>query len=201
MTKIKRIFLDLDDVLNIFAPYALASIGCSIDHTNYVGYPKEAGFDIVYAANLTHPTKNDWTKELFWKSVPRAVWSRAPVSSEFSTILRLAVDAVGKDNVFITTSPIDDPYCDLGKKEWIRRNCPSWLYGQTFIGSHKYCLADRYSLLIDDNEDNANMFRENGGRAILMPRPWNLNRDVPLSTKYLEFYFSTIRQLGVFNDN
>ena len=198
MTKITRIFLDLDDVLNKFTLHALRSVGCEIKSMDYIDYPADVGFDIVAAANRFHPTKHDWYPEQFWGSIGRDVWRSTPVSNEFCTLLAMSTNAVGEGGVFIVTSPIDDPECDAGKKEWIRSNCPKWLYGQTFIGSHKYCLANRNSLLIDDNEENANKFEVNGGRSIRMPRPWNTNHSVRNNIDFIEKYFYSLWNGGCF---
>ncbi len=98
---------------------------------------------------------------------------------------------VGSENVFILTKPIEDPSCVAGKVEWIQRFLPNDMKDQYFIGAHKYLCAKEGTLLIDDNEDNINLFRNSGGSGILFPRPWNSARDFDIKThiiwKLLEY--------------
>ena len=49
---IRRIFLDLDDVCNTLAMYALHTRGIKISPTDYAEYPVECGYDVVAVANM-----------------------------------------------------------------------------------------------------------------------------------------------------
>ncbi len=50
------------------------------------------------------------------------------------------------------------------------------LAGNAFIGGKKHLLAHKDALLIDDRDENVAEFRHAGGKAILIPRPWNNQR-------------------------
>jgi hypothetical protein len=174
---IKRIFLDLDDVLNIFTPWALQCVFRDI-HLDGREYNPIWGFDIVAAANGLPVTKKEWdltfTPDSFWKSIERSVWSCAPLSDEFHYLIHKSQEAVGKENVFILTTPMDCPESAAGKVEWIQAYCPEWLHRQFLIGPPKWVCAHE-SLLFDDSDKNVEAFRAAGGHTCLVPRPWNSN--------------------------
>jgi len=172
---IKKIFLDLDDVLNTFTPYVLSEI-CGRDVT-YNDYPVEAGWNIHEAAMILTGNKRFSDATYFWSLVTRKMWASVPLASEFYGVFSVSANCVGRKNVFILTAPTLDPECLAGKLEWIQRSCPDWIKRQYIITPRKEVCAGRGCLLIDDNEDNVNNFtRENcDSDAILIPRPWNKN--------------------------
>jgi len=171
---IERILLDLDDVCNLLTMTCLKHVGCDVSPYNDSIYPVETGFNITAACNILHPTKKDWGEIEFWNSIPRNLWATAPLSSECYRIIELCVDYVGVENIFIATSPTKDPDCLAGKLEWIQTYLPGYLHRQYLITPRKWLCADRKTLLIDDSDDNVKSFREHGGKAILVPRPWNV---------------------------
>jgi hypothetical protein len=168
---IRRIFIDLDDVCNMFTMYALRSVGCSV-RLDYADYPAECGYDIVAAANylLNAPR---YTINAFWDAIARDMWATIPRSTIFPWVVDVAESLVGRENVCIATSPTKDPDCLAGKLEWIHRNMPDWMWRQYSITPRKYLLARPDSLLIDDNQENIHKFETHGGHGIVVPRPWN----------------------------
>lgn len=173
---IREIYIDLDDVLNVFSNYALTFMGCEVPAYNK--WPS-VNFDVVenYArfkngAAIT-PTE-------FWQAIPEHLWATVPKSPECDLFVALATNLVGMDNVFIATSPVMDGGCHAGKWTWINDNLPSYLRRQYFITPRKVKLGAPGRLLIDDNEDNCQGFEELGGTAILVPRPWNKNHGQPV---------------------
>lgn len=168
----KRILLDLDGVLNKSPMSFLRHVGCPVDPDRYDEYPIECGWDLVEAANLLHPSRR-FTVSTFWDAIDRSAWATAPVSDEFTWLLEQCEALVGRDNVCILTSPTICPECHAGKIEWIQRFCPKWLHRQYFIGPRKHFCAHPDGLLIDDADHNVTSFREHGGKALLVPRPWN----------------------------
>ena len=169
-----RIYLDLDDVCNAFTLHALSSVGCLVDTFDFDHYNPVWGFDIIKAANaLLFPTKL-LTRESFWAMIDRNVWRDAPESTEFKWLLKQCEALVGRENICILTTPIDDPECLAGKLEWIHAHCPKWLHRQYLMGPQKYLLARPDALLIDDSDKNIDEFEAHGGQILLVPRPWNL---------------------------
>jgi len=167
-----KIFLDMDDVLNRFTMYALAHVGCPVDPMSEEGHPSDGRWDILPAVNTLHPTHR-FTRREFWNEFNHEAWANIPVSEELELLLKLSEDLVGKENICVLTAPVCSPGCLTGKLEWIQEQLPHWLHQQFLIGPHKHFCAHPDHLLIDDANHNVNAWREHGGQAILMPRPWN----------------------------
>lgn len=170
---IRTVFLDMDGVCTEMTTYVLNRLGCPIGLYDFNSYPREAGFDIVEAANILGPKQ--WPPEEFWRTIKRDWWASYPPSQEFGWLLGHAEALVGAENVFILTSPARDPDSLAGKLEWIHKHCPKWMHRQFLMGSAKHLCARPDALLVDDADKNVEAFRAAGGHAILVPRPWNKN--------------------------
>jgi len=72
------------------------------------------------------------------------------------------------------TSPGLHPASLVGKLEWLYtkhyHGFPYWI-----MARDKTPMATPGALLIDDSVKNVQAFRLNGGRALVFPRPWNLD--------------------------
>ena len=78
-----------------------------------------------------------------------------------------------------------------GKWAWIRDNLPIYLKRTIITQAPKHLLARPDTLLIDDKDENVDGFREAGGKALLIPRPWNrahlqADRTVEVVKEFLE---------------
>lgn len=180
-----RIFLDLDDVCNRFTMYALRMVGCPVDSWSYRDFNPEWGWDIVKAANTLHPTRR-FTVADFWNSIGREVWANVHVSEEFIHLLADGIAYVGIENVCILSCPTLDPDCLAGKVEWIHSHVPKPMQRQYLIGPRKHFCARPDALLIDDSDANVQAFRQHGGQAILMPRPWNVLYEIKNPLTYVQ---------------
>jgi len=178
---IKRIFIDLDDVLNQFSMHALQMLGCPVTPGALSKYDPKWGFDLTQAANALHEELYFDTERLWSELNGPDVWAQAPKSKEFWPLLNFCEAMVGRKNICILTSSVSDPECLSGKAEWIQRHCPRWLHRQFLVGPQKHLLARVGRILIDDSDENVEMFRKHGGEAVLFPRPWNT-----LHAKYKE---------------
>ena len=167
---IRRILLDLDDVLNNFTMCAMKYLGCDIDIEEY---PNEVGYDIIAAVNLMHPTNCYWTAEQVWGILGVDFWDRMAISDIFYTVLEHSADIVGEDQVFVCSSLTTNHHCTAGKLKWMDKNLPHWLQGRFVLTPYKSLLADSQTLLIDDCQRNTVSFEKSGGRVLLVPRPWN----------------------------
>lgn len=166
---LNKIFLDLDDVLCVLVPTYLKILGCG--DIDYSDINPEWGYDIVdIVSNLQSKI---YTSENIWSFATHKMWVNLPETQEAKWLLNQCILKVGRENVFILTKPTEDPLCVAGKVEWIQRFLPIDMVSQYFIGAHKYLCAKEDTLLIDDNEDNINLFKINHGSGILVPRPWN----------------------------
>jgi hypothetical protein len=179
---IRRILLDLDDTLNSLTLHILGAVrGLNVGPYDYDRFPVEVGYGIIEAyekLKLREPNPQDFETfnvQTFWDAVPRAAWSNTPQSPQFDYLIETSEAEVGRENVCIITSPTKDPECLAGKLEWIHSNLPKWLHRQYLVGPRKHFCARPDTLLIDDSDDNCNLFRQHGGHALLVPRPWNTN--------------------------
>jgi hypothetical protein len=171
----KKIFLDLDDVLNKFTMWALRYVGCPIGRElDYAQYDLTWGYDIVRAANELHPDRC-FSVDQFWDCFDQGAWATVPLSDEFHVILCASRAIVGTKNVFILTRPVAYPGCLEGKRQWIKQFMPSEMEENYLIGKDKYLCGTNSPehLLIDDVEKNVDNWRAAGGSAVLFPRPWN----------------------------
>jgi len=192
MTRITKIFLDLDDVLNDFTLSALEHVGCKVGPRDFHLYDPEWGFDIVRAANsLLFPTKFRFSAYTFWQMLDRTFWETVPMSKEADWLLNVCEALVGRKNVCILTAPTLETYVPSAKAKWIYDNLPTWLHKQFLIGPCKYMCASSEALLIDDSDANVQAFRRAGGKALLYPRPWNSLHDLH-PVQYIQSTLATL---------
>lgn len=174
---IKRIFLDLDDVLNRCTMYALKCSGCDVDVNGYDGYKPEWGWSMMNAVNALHKTRR-FTEDTFWKGFTREFWATIPKSAECDHIIWICSNLVGNDNLFILTRPILHADCYAGKFEWVEKNLPDFMHDKLVPCAYKDICSKSETLLIDDSPKNVQGFIAAGGDAIMMPRPFNDLHDI-----------------------
>ncbi len=171
--RIRRIYLDLDDVCNTLSMHFLHLVGCKISSTEYAEYPVTGPVDLAEVANQLLGGEY-FTRPSFWAWFNRQDWAGVPESPQFPWILEQCERLVGRENILIATSPTKDGACAAGKVDWIRTHCPEWMHRNYAITPRKWFFGhDPHALLVDDNQDNCRLFRKCGGRALLVPRPWN----------------------------
>ena len=86
-----------------------------------------------------------------------------------------------RDTVILCSTPSPSPYSASGKLKWIYDNLGKDF--KNYVLTPQKHLLD--GLLIDDYDGNVEQFRKWGGKAILVPRPYNKNRDINNSYKYV----------------
>jgi 5'(3')-deoxyribonucleotidase len=74
--------------------------------------------------------------------------------------------------VYFLTSHWNTTGCEEGKRQWVHKHFPHF-DKRTLIGSCKEACARPTAYLWDDSPVNCDVFKEAGGLAILIPRPWN----------------------------
>lgn len=187
---ITKIYLDLDGVCNRMIMHALEINGCRVSRYNDAAWPLPGCYDFAAAARKLSPGRK-WSHDLIWYSVPFEVWASTPPSLEFGYLLSACQHLVGQDNIAFLTKPTGAESAG-GKVAWIERFAPIWLHDKYTITKQKADLAKPDRLLIDDSDAEVNAFREAGGLALLVPRPWNsLWKVEPL--KYLAQFFDSLQ--------
>lgn len=174
--KIERIYLDIDDVLT----------DCTVEGLRHMGvhdYKREDHPDVgrKIEAALGHLIGVEFTPKQFWQHFNRDWWANLRVTEWWMDLIYLAAQTVGRDEVYLLTTPTKCGDCHGGKFDWIERHVPDWLKRQYNITPRKRCCAYPGAVLIDDADENAEAFRTNKkpgpGHCILLPQPWNAARE------------------------
>lgn len=146
------IFLDLDGVLVDFVQGALKQHGATLE-------PDAVRWDFLKQIGVAPAD--------FWRPLGFDFWAHLPWTREGKALL-----AGLPDNVVLLSSPCQTNGCCDGKRAWVNRELPQ-LKDRLILASCKEAFAHPGALLIDDHEVNVDKFRAAGGRAVLVPRPWN----------------------------
>lgn len=118
----------------------------------------------------------------FWKLfATEEFWANLKWTEEGQSLLRQVEDMVGQKNIGLLTTPMDIAGCIEGKRTWIKNNLPEYRK-QLITTSAKGLFAAPGKILVDDHDPNVINFQKHpdgtptGGRAILVPRPWNCDK-------------------------
>ena len=195
--KIRRIYLDLDDVCNTLSMHFLSLVGCKISPTDYSEYPITGNVDLTLVANKLLGGEY-FTRPSFWSWFNRQDWAGVPESPQYPWVLEQCERLVGRENIIIATSPTKDPACAAGKVDWIHAHFPEWMHRSYAITPRKWFFAQSGSLLVDDNEKNCRLFRRYGGQALLVPRPWNRLHRCSTSMYLVEGFGRLLARQGEF---
>jgi 5'(3')-deoxyribonucleotidase len=156
-----KAFLDMDGVLDDFVGAVCTKYG--IRHPYHNG--QNIGvWDFV---PMTGISDND-----FWNGLDYDFWANIPKTPEADKFVDLAIKTFGFNNVAVLTSPSKHEGCIPGKRDWLHKHYP-FLAPRMIPTKLKNFFAHERFVLIDDASHNVNPFREAGGKAILVPRPWN----------------------------
>jgi 5'(3')-deoxyribonucleotidase len=99
-------------------------------------------------------------------------------------------------DVSLLTTPMPNPGSWTGKYLWVERELGPCMAKKLIITTtSKDIVAGPDTLLIDDRGKNVEDFREAGGQAILVPRPWNKNYEQShRSLGHVEFCIDLIKE-------
>jgi hypothetical protein len=164
-----KIYIDIDGVLADFVTALHNRLNIPFD---YVNYPYKHGeYDIFKLIEDKYGIKYEDIIKLI---KDKNFWANIPPYSNARKIVNDAINAVGLENVYILTRPMEelDGEDIVGKKEFIEKNFPE-LKDKIIFSKNKELFANKNSILIDDWDKNINSFIENGGQGNLVARPWN----------------------------
>lgn len=160
----KKIFCDMDGVISDFTAGWCKAFGVEFSNENYsfpIGlwdYTKWMEQNLGITWDQVADICSD---EGYWQNLPLL-----PNAIEFYSTLRIGVELV-----FLTT-PTGDFYSNLaGKRRWLDKYGFKENMIVTSDSKGQYAASD--TILIDDKDKNVQDFIKAGGRAILIPRPWN----------------------------
>jgi 5'(3')-deoxyribonucleotidase len=152
---INTVFLDMDGVITDFNK--------SVCEQFNLPYPPQ----VYYFFPEIRPQVNAFCDRLFWQNLE---WMH-----DGRDILRAITELFEPEKVYLLTKIMPNVESASGKMIWIQNNLPVYFSRViiTSLGVPKSFMARPDVLLIDDNDKFVNEFREVGGKAILVPRPWN----------------------------
>lgn len=155
-------YLDLDGVLVDFVAGGLAFHGKTLppDEVRW-DFPQQVGFVGTWAAEFWNPLGKD-----FWAGLGWTVEGK---------LLLAHLEVLFGDRVVLLSSPCGTPGRHEGKCEWVERELPAYRR-RVCLGAAKHLFAAPTKILVDDHDANADAFTAEGGRAVLVPRPWNRRR-------------------------
>jgi 5'(3')-deoxyribonucleotidase len=161
---IDKVFIDIDGVVADFVSAVIALHGTSPE--SVIPYMR-GSYDIQ--AHLGISAKK------FWGAISEepTFWEELDKTKEADQILETIRRRAGTNiEIFFLSAPSLSPLSHYGKAAWIKKHYPEYL-SKLILTGHKYLLATRNSVLVDDSDAKIDAFRKAGGKAILFPRPWN----------------------------
>jgi hypothetical protein len=159
------IYLDIDGVLADFVGGVLSM---------YKSYSYDEITQPDMAAILKISPDKFWGQIDMWGG---AFWENLQLLPNAKAIMEECQRLAG--HVVLLTSPSLDVNSRHGKIRWVENH-----FGRVDVcfsshGKHPYAGGPR-TLLVDDFDKNVDAFREAGGAALLVPRPWNCRRNITL---------------------
>jgi len=162
-----RVFVDLHGVLSCFTRPAWEIHGHGPAPDWYRSpwlWPKPGEWDM-------HPFMG-LTEDAFWSRLRHeAFWSGLPWTPDGHAVLAM-LQLRFPGSLCLLSSPRQEPAAFAGTVCWVRKNLPG-LHSRYLLGPDKGQVAGPHALLVDDADRNVERFREMGGLAVLLPRPWN----------------------------
>lgn len=110
--------------------------------------------------------------EHFWAHCEHDFWANMHWTPDGKEILALVEETFSPENVCLLSSPTRNKGCMGGKLEWLEKHMPQYSR-RFFFGTAKHFAARPNAVLVDDKNENVDLFTQHGGHAFLYPRPWN----------------------------
>lgn len=160
---IKTVFLDVDGVLANFR------LGIHQAFNKFYDYPTLSNKWLFWDdwSNVTFEMVNNICTIDFWRSLR---WMH-----DGHDILRVVMQEFDIKDVYLLTTPMPNVESPTGRWMWIQDHLLEFYKRTIITQAPKSLLARPNTLLIDDKDKNIDEFYAAGGRACLVPRPWNRN--------------------------
>lgn len=163
--KIKRIILDMDEVLTDFVEGACRTHGTTKSKLHEVWEPGD--WDMTKPLGVS---SNQFWKNIreegsdFWENLSPTPWMEELINWIDLTC----------DDWHIVTAPDNTPECHLGKTRWIKTYLGS-RFDKFSVTRHKHIFAQPGVVIIDDRQETVSRFVDNGGSGIVFPAHHNVN--------------------------
>jgi len=152
-----KVILDIDGVLANFNKPACEAVGASYPPSTWHWYE-----DIPDGFNRVNGICN------------RSFWADLEWMHDGHDIMRIVTHYFSPHDIYLCTTPMPNSDSASGKVDWVNRHLPAYESRLIITTAPKSLLASPDRLLIDDKTKSVNEFRAAGGKAILVPRPWNI---------------------------
>ena len=178
------VYLDCDQVLTDFVAGACATVG--YDYPGTWNWPFDWTYDFFSFVGSTKEEVNIHCDINFWANLP---WIE-----DGKDILKVVMSQFRPNEITVLTKPMRNNGSYTGKMTWFEKNIPE-LYERvipTLVPKEEFAF-DFNQLLIDDCQDNVERFIKAGGAAILVPRPWNQNKQLFFDGKAVAYVAEKLR--------
>jgi 5'(3')-deoxyribonucleotidase len=113
--------------------------------------------------------------EEFWQPIRNPdFWANLEPLADGMDMFDRVATVTDRHRVGILTSA-QIPGATDGKRAWVKRHLPGF-EDNLLTGTAKHLLAAPNKVLVDDSDKNVVAFVGQGGKAVLVPRPWNAYR-------------------------
>ena len=164
-----KVYLDCDQVLSDFVAGAARALGFHYPGTQ--NWPEGWTYDFFKFMDSTREEVNDLCDIDFWANLP---WME-----DGRDMLNQVLSRFRPDEIIVLTTPMRNSGSYTGKMIWFEKNIPE-LYSRvvpTAVPKEEFAF-DFDRVLIDDCQSNHERFVRAGGACILVPRPWNDNKEI-----------------------
>ena len=155
-----KVFLDLDGVLVNFGEGIYRAFN---KEYNYPGLPREWFWYRDWGVNDAE----------FDSVCDRQFFASLRWMHDGVPILAAVKEKFGADNIYLLTTPMNNPGSWSGKIDWVLRHLPEYRKRLILTQVPKSLFVGPNAILIDDKDENIEEFVAAGGQGILVPRPWN----------------------------
>jgi len=179
------VYLDCDQVMADFIAGTAKAINYPYPGTE--NFPDDWTYDFFPFMNSTREEVNEHCDIDFWANLP---WIE-----DGKEILNVVLTQFCPDEITILTTPMRNNGSYTGKMIWFENNVPQ-LYHRvipTLVPKEEFAF-DFNRLLIDDCQKNVENFIKAGGAVILVPRPWNQNRQIFFDGKAVSYIANMINK-------
>lgn len=148
--------MDCDGVIANFVQHFINHAKLNITHDEWTSYCSYLDFmsEAEFREKLNIPN--------FWSTMPLYPWGRE--------LLAVVQEVAGEWGICTKPAGVDFFYKD--RWDWLQRHFQ--LHPANYYPVfHKHWLANPNTLLIDDDMQNIELFRKEGGLTLLFPSPWN----------------------------
>ena len=171
----------MDGVITNFIPAI-----CKLHNkSNPYDDPKNLGnYDLAAMLGMTSEKFLEPTNDTEW-------WYDLEPTIDFESIMELIYKYFAPRHICILSNPPRSaPFAYTGKYLWCRKHLPD--IKNILLGTSKEFCACPDHILLDDADFKVDKFRMAGGRAILMPRPWNSMFDQSGDLRFIETAFEAM---------